>query len=117
MIIVVIYKTVSLKTNCNGFVEFCKPNCESHEAAEMEISNEKLKYMFKNSVEICQTGKQPSAEEKNKKLMIACGPSRVVGMVDEVLAAAKIIRPSKRFFLEKIFGSFLCSNFALAMHK
>lgn len=80
---------VSLKTNCNGFVEFCKPSCESHEAAEMELANEKLQYMFKNSIEICQTGKQPSAEEKNKKLAIACGPSRVAGMVDEVLAAAK----------------------------
>ncbi|KAJ4708049.1 Embryonic flower 1 [Melia azedarach] len=79
---------VARKTNCDGSVEFGEPDYGIDDAAEVELTNEKLKCMFKNSAEIFQTGKQPSAEE-HSKIMITCGTSRAVNVVNEMLDAAK----------------------------
>ncbi|TXG62026.1 hypothetical protein EZV62_013389 [Acer yangbiense] len=75
---------VALKRYHIESVEFCKPGCGSNGTADFELAKENDKCVVENSVGICQTRKQPSAEEQHSELMIACGTSRVTGIVGEV---------------------------------
>ncbi|KAK4852948.1 hypothetical protein QYF36_001415 [Acer negundo] len=75
---------IALKRYHIGSVEFCKPGCGSNGTADFELAKENDKCVVENSVGICQTRKQPSAEEQHSELMIACGTSRVTGIVGEV---------------------------------
>nr|AHZ89713.2 embryonic flower 1 [Dimocarpus longan] len=81
--------TVSLKRNCNGSVESCKPVCGSNGNAEFEVAKKIVNCVLEDSAGVCQTGKQPSAENHHSEVMLPCKTSNVVSMVGEVLGAVQ----------------------------
>ncbi|XP_044470994.1 protein EMBRYONIC FLOWER 1-like isoform X2 [Mangifera indica] len=80
----------ALKASCNGSVELHQPSHGSCQNAEVEeLADKNLKSIAKNSSEICETGKQPSAEVEQLKAVVSCGTSGVNRMVNEVIDAVK----------------------------
>ncbi|KAA8525281.1 hypothetical protein F0562_007136 [Nyssa sinensis] len=78
-----------LKSQGNGLVEYCEPNCGSHEIAIIVPAIETLNCMGRSSAEICQKGELASAYDQQRNVLTACKTAEVVGKIDEAVDPVK----------------------------